>query len=230
LYGQALEKAAADSRERSKVRQPITRREALKTVTVLGSVFASGAVARASAPEPAPTGSATIGFCTLGFDDLTNQELADALAASGVFLVQLMLSQRDSRYWAYNSRSDISGLTPKRCKVIAQAYHSAKVRIRSLSVYTNLIHPDEAERKANLDYLEGMMKVAVAMGVDTVVTEAGHYNASGPDPKVEYYMQEDVWHRMIATGKQVAELAERHHKTRAALPRRNRFASNSRAA
>ena len=123
----------------------MTRRRALKAAAVLGSAFVASPTARASAPEPVETGAATIGFCTLGFDDLTNQELADMLATSGVFLVQLMLSQRDSRYWAYNSRSDISGLTPERCKAIAQAYRSAKVRIRSLSVYTNLIHADEAE-------------------------------------------------------------------------------------
>jgi sugar phosphate isomerase/epimerase len=194
-------------------KHPMSRREALKSVAVLGSAVASMSATTASGSEGSATKTATIGFCTLGFDDLSNQELAETLAASGVFLVQLMLSQRDSRYWEFNSRSDISSLTPERCHAIAQAYRSAKVRIRSLSVYTNLVHPDDAERKANLDFFEGMMKVARAMDVDTLVTEAGHYNAAGPDPHVEYFMQEDVWHRTVATGKQLATLAERHKVT-----------------
>ena len=57
------------------------------------------------------------------------------------------------------------------------------------------------------------MKVAGSMGVDTLVTEAGHYQPEGPAPRVEYYLQEEVWRRMIVTGKQLAELAERYKVT-----------------
>jgi sugar phosphate isomerase/epimerase len=191
--------------------QSITRRQALKAAAMFGSALAVIPAASVMGPEPA--GPVTIGMATLGFDDLTNRQLADELAAAGVSLVQLMLSQSDSRYWSYNGRSDISALTPERCQAIAQSYRSAKIKIRSLSVYTNLIHPDATERKANFDYFEGMMKVAGSMGVDTLVTEAGHYQPEGQAPRVEYYLQEEVWRRMIGAGKQLAELAERYNVT-----------------
>ncbi len=74
--------------------------------------------------------------------------------------MQLFLSQSDTRYWKYNSRSDVSDLTAQRCQEIAGIYRSAGISIHSIGVYTNLIHPDEAERKANLDYFEAMMKIA----------------------------------------------------------------------
>jgi sugar phosphate isomerase/epimerase len=189
----------------------MTRRQALKMTALVGSAVA--AVPATVVSEPAAADTLTIGMVTLGFDDLTNQQLAAEFAEAGVFLVQLMLSQRDSRYWAYNGRSDISALTKQRCQDIAHAYRSAKIRIRSLSVYTNLMHPDPAERKANLDYFEGMMRIANAMGVSTLVTEAGHYQPEGPAPRVEYYLQEEVWRRTVAAGKQLAGLAERYNVT-----------------
>ena len=43
-------------------------------------------------------------------------------------------------------------------------FRAAGIEIHSIGVYTNLIHPDEAERKANLAYFDGMMKVGKAMG------------------------------------------------------------------
>ena len=70
----------------------------------------------------------------------------------GIRVVQLFLSQSDSRYWQYNGRSDVSDMTADRCKAIADAFRSAGVSIHSIGVYTNLIHPDEAERAANLGY------------------------------------------------------------------------------
>ena len=42
-----------------------------------------------------------------------------------------------------------SDLTADRCQAIADTYRSAGITIHSIGVYTNLIHPDEAERRAN---------------------------------------------------------------------------------
>ena len=64
---------------------------------------------------------------------------------------------------------------------------------------TNLIHPDPAERKANLAYFEAMMIIGGHMGVRTFVTEAGHYRPEKPEA-VEYHFQESVWKQMVATG------------------------------
>ena len=155
----------------------------------------------------------TIGMATLEFRELTNSAVAKELAGEGVRTIQLFLTQSDSNYWKYNSRSDLKGLTPERCREIAGAYRSAGVSIHSIGVYTNLIHPDAAERKANLAYFEAMFKAGAAMGVRKFVTEAGHYYSDAPAPRIPHDWQEEVWRAMVATGKELARMAAAHDAT-----------------
>jgi sugar phosphate isomerase/epimerase len=177
----------------------------------VASFLPCAAAVPATAGEPAPPRQPLrVGIATLGFANLTNADLARELKAQGIRIVQLFLSQTDSRYWKYNSRSDLADLTRDRCQAIAEMYRSAGITIHSMGVYTNLIHPDEAERQANLDYFEAMMKVARAMGVRYLVTEAGHYHTNQPEPPVPHHFQEEVWKTMVATGKQLAQRAETH--------------------
>ncbi|MCX5684407.1 MAG: sugar phosphate isomerase/epimerase [Planctomycetota bacterium] len=189
----------------------MTRRETLLAGAAAMLPLAAASAASA-ADNPQPQVAPTIGIATLGFADYTNRRLAEELAAQGIRTVQLFLSQTDSRYWKYNGRSDLSDLSAARCKEIADAYRSAGIAIHSLGVYTNLIHPDEAERKANMAYFEAMMKAAQAMGVRTLITEAGHYEPPKPEP-VAYHFQEEVWKQMVATARQLAHLAERYDAT-----------------
>ncbi|MFA6545760.1 MAG: sugar phosphate isomerase/epimerase family protein [Limisphaerales bacterium] len=155
-----------------------------------------------------------IGISTLGFHEYTNAQLAKELAAAGFKTVQLFLAQTDSKFWKYNDRSDISALTPGRCAEIANAYRSAGLTIHSIGVYTNLIHPDEAERKANFAYFEAMMQAGAHMGVRTFITEAGHYqHPKEPEPRVPIHFQEPVWPRMVATAQQLATAAAKHQAT-----------------
>lgn len=189
----------------------MTRREALVAgAAAMLPLAAASAASAAGNPQPEP--ALTVGIATLGFGDYTNRRLAVELAAQGFRTVQLFFNQTDSRYWKYNGRSDLSDLTAARCQEIADAYRSAGIAIHSLGVYTNLIHPDEAERKANLAYFEAMMKAARAMGVRNLITEAGHYELEKPS-SVAYHFQEEVWKRMVATAKELAQLAERHDVT-----------------
>ena len=168
-----------------------------------------------STPLPAapakPRSRLKIGISTLGFAELTNAALGRELAAAGIRTVQLFLNQIDSRFWKYNGRSDVSSLGAARCKEIATAYRDTGVAIHSVGVYTNLIHPDEAERKANLAYFEAMMEIGGHMGVRMFVTEAGHYyNPKEPAPVIPLEFQDKVWPRMIATARQLADLAAKH--------------------
>jgi len=190
----------------------ITRRQAIKAgaAAALPLVAASTVSAVQNAKPETPL---TIGIATLGFGDRTNRQLAEELAGAGIRVVQLFLNQSDSRYWKYNGRSDVSDMTTERCEAIADAYRSAGVAIHSIGVYTNLIHPDETERKANLAYFEAMMKIGSAMGVHAFITEAGHYHSDEPAPRVELHFQEEVWQTTVATGKELAEMAERHKAT-----------------
>lgn len=176
----------------------------------LGQVTA--AVGAAALPVVGQTSPALrIGIATTGFGELTNAELAKELAGSGLKLIQLFLSQKDSKFWRYNSRADLSSLTPARCREIAKPYRDAGIEIHSIGVYTNLIHPDEAERRANLAYFEAMMEVGAHMNVRTFVTESGHFHdPNAPAPRIPLEFQDEVWTQMVATGRQLAELAAKH--------------------
>lgn len=191
-------------------RMSMTRRHVLKA----GAAATAMVVAPVAAGQNAAPDRLAIGMATLGFRNHTNAQLAAELAAAGIRTIQLFLSQSDSSYWVYNGRSDVSELTRDRCQEIAGAYRSAGISIHSVGVYTNLIHPDAAERKANLAYFEAMMKVGDWMGVRTFITEAGHYHdPDSPAPPVEYHFQEDVWKMMVATGKELAKMADDHGAT-----------------
>ncbi len=196
----------------SEQRRIMNRREAMAVGATAAATISCGA-RWVRAAESTPKKKVTIGVATFGFGEWTNRQLAQELAKEGIQTVQLFLSQSDSRYWAYNGRSDVSSLTDDRCKAIADDYRSAGISIHSLGVYTNLIHPDAAERQANLDYFEAMMRIARSMGVGILVTEAGHYQSAGPEPEVPYYFQEPVWAQTVETVKRLAERADRHDVT-----------------
>jgi sugar phosphate isomerase/epimerase len=189
-------------------RPTITRRGALKTG--LAAALPLSAASRAVAAEvPGSSHKPTIGIATFGFPELSNAELAGELAAAGIDTVQLFLSQTDSKFWRYNQRGDVSSMTADRCRKIAATYRQAGLKLHSVGVYTNLIHPDPAERTANLAYFEAMMVIGGHMGVRTFVTEAGHHKPQKPEA-VEYHFQESVWRQMVATGRELAAIAGRH--------------------
>ena len=194
----------------------ITRRAALGTVAAAWPLSVGSQAC--SQDQTGGQGKVIVGIATTSFHDFTNQRMAEELSRAGVHTAQLFLTQSDSNYWKYNGRNDLSDLTPDRCKQIADAYRSAGVSIHSLGVYTNLIHPDEAELKANLVYFEEMMKIGRLMGVDKFITEAGHHESDRPAPGLADYLREEVWGRMVSVFKQLGRTAERHGATVLAEP------------
>jgi sugar phosphate isomerase/epimerase len=186
----------------------LTRRAALKAGVALTPLAA--AAQACSQDRNQPPGGVVVGMATTGFRQYTNRQLAEELAKRKVRTIQLFLTQSDSNYWRYNGRNDLSDLTGDRCREIADAYRSANISIHSLGVYTNLIHPDEAEREANLAYFAAMMQVGRHMGVRTFITEAGHYDLESPGAAGPYHFQEEVWRTMLDTAKRLAEIAARY--------------------
>jgi len=188
----------------------LTRRDALKAgAAALPLALASNAVAQ----ETLAKGSVAIGMATTAFTGWTNARMAQELAKRKITTAQLFLTQSDSKYWRYNSRSDLKGMTPERCKAIADLYRDAGVAIHSIGVYTNLIHPDPAERKANLAYFEAMMKIGGHMGCRTFISEAGHYYPEKPTPGEHYDFNEQVWTTTVQTAKELAAIADAHDAT-----------------
>ena len=140
-----------------------TRRDALSALPLAGAGIQARGAARIQ-----------IGIATTDFREHGNSDLARELAGQGIRTIQLFFTQTDRRYWKYEGRSGLPGLTPERAREIAAAYRSQGISIHSIGVYTTLVHADPAERKANLAYFDAMMKVGAYMGVRTFVTEAGH--------------------------------------------------------
>ena len=116
-----------------------------------------------------------LGLATNGFNNLTNDEMAQLAADAKLDCVQMFLCMKDSNYWRYNGRADLSKLTPAECRRIANAYRSRGIDIPSIGVYTNLIEPDPAEREKNIQYFAEMMRVANDMGIRILATECGIY-------------------------------------------------------
>ncbi len=190
----------------------ISRREILRSASQAAVLCGLGALSKPlRGASVAPPSGPQIGIATLGFADHTNAALAEELSGAGIRTVQLFLNQTDSRFWKYNSRSDVSSLTPARCREIAATYRDNGVGIHSLGVYTNLIHPDADERAANLAYFEAMMVIGGHLGVRTFITEAGHYHDPKlPGPRIPLEFQDEVWPRMIATTRSLDAIAARH--------------------
>jgi sugar phosphate isomerase/epimerase len=191
----------------------ITRREALVASAAAALPLAVSSSASAATTDATKTYAPVVGVSTLGFRDFTNAQLAEEFAKQGITDTQLFLLQKDSNYWKYNGRNDVSDMTDARCKAIADTYRSKGIAIHSIGVYTNLIHADEAERAANLTYFGDMMRIGAAMDVRVFVTEAGHYHPEGPAPAIPYHYQEEVWRRTVAVGKELAALAEKNDAT-----------------
>ena len=190
-----------------------SRRDLLKTGAAATSMIAMAAAApQAQAQQDKKPFS--IGVATTNFRTHTNAQLAQELAAAGIDTIQLFLTQTDSKYWVYNTASDVSDLNAARCREIADTYRSAGLSIHSIGVYANLVHPDPAERKANLAYFDAMMQIGAHMDVRKFISEAGHYNdPEEPTPRVAHHFQEAVWQQMLATGKELAKMAEGYDAT-----------------
>ncbi len=160
-----------------------------------------------------PAAAVPVGVATTDFRDHTNQSLAAELRSQGVRRIQLFFTQRDSNYWRYGARSDLRGMTPERAREIAAVYREAGVAIDALGVYGTLVHPDAADRKATLAYFEAMMQLGRHMGVTVFLSEMGHYRPSGPAPAISYDWQDEVWTTAVATGKELARVAEANGAT-----------------
>jgi sugar phosphate isomerase/epimerase len=194
---------------------PLSRRQLLTGAAQAAALGSLGLIPSAgTAATPPPQTRLKVGVATLGFPKLTHAALAKELSGSGIRLIQLFLAQSDTNFWKYNGRSDVSSLTPGRCREIASVYRDAGITVHSLGVYTNLIHPDAAERRANLDYFAAMMDVGGHIGVSTFITEAGHHrDPKEPEPRLAHHFQDEVWPQMIATARQLAVIAEQHRAT-----------------
>lgn len=150
-----------------------------------------------------------IGLATLGFGDRTNDEMAALAAEEKLDCVQLFLALKDCKYFAYNRRADVTGLTADQCKRIGDSYRSRGVEVASIGVYTNLIEPDEAERAKNIEYFIEMMRVARDMDVRMLATECGSVITNGKKD-LEASLSDAAYPRFVESTRKLIEHAEKY--------------------
>lgn len=107
------------------------------------------------------------------------EESAKKIRSHGFNTVQLDLHFKDI---------DLShgNLTAANCKRVRDTFRAHDLPISCISGYTNIIHPDLAHRKANVDRLKDIIRNARALGTPYVISETGTYNTESEwmsDPK-----------------------------------------------
>jgi len=107
------------------------------------------------------------------------QEVIDKIKAIGFSTVQLDLDFRDL---------DMSteALNSQTAAKIRRAFRDHNLPISCISGYTNLVHPDPATRKGNLERLKKIISIARDLGSPYVISETGTFHPESEwihDPK-----------------------------------------------
>ncbi|MDX0509801.1 TIM barrel protein [Sinorhizobium medicae] len=67
-------------------------------------------------------------------------------------------------------------ITKEKCIRIREAFRDNNLPISCISGYTNIIHPDKAERERRVGYLKEIISHAQYLGTPYVISETGTYN------------------------------------------------------
>jgi sugar phosphate isomerase/epimerase len=124
-----------------------------------------------------------------GYFPYTLEEQAKKIKKLGFNTVQLDLSFKDIDF------STPESITVEKAKRVRETFRDHDLPICTLSGYTNIIHPDKAERKKRNDYLKAQIKNARHFGAAYVISETGTFNTESdwvhhPDNKTEKGFEE----------------------------------------
>jgi sugar phosphate isomerase/epimerase len=122
------------------------------------------------------------------------EETARKIRSHGFNTVQLDLHFKDI---------DLSAgqITKDKAKKVRDTFRDHDLPICCVSGYTNIIHPDLAHRKANVDRLKEIIRNARALGSPYVISETGTYNTESEwmsDPKNKSEEGFETCRRVIA--------------------------------
>ena len=148
-----------------------------------------------------------IGVVSRNFPELSIEEVASLIADNGFKWVELSLLHTDANYWRFNGRSDLSDMTNARMAKIVKTFTNKGVEVPAMAVYTNLIEPDDDERKENLKYFERHMQYAADNGIATLATECGY---DRKDRGIAPDNYEPRFDRLVDSFKWLCEKAERY--------------------
>ncbi|KQY16775.1 xylose isomerase [Rhizobium sp. Root73] len=104
-----------------------------------------------------------------GYFPYALEETAQKIRALGFNTVQLDMHFKDI---------DLSAgqITKDKCVKIRETFRDHNLPISCISGYTNIIHPDKAERDRRVGYLKEIIKHAQYLGTPYVISETGTYN------------------------------------------------------
>jgi len=132
----------------------------------------------------------SVGIFT-GYYPHTIDETIDLVKKDGMSCVQLDVSFKDC-----DAAKEY--LTKQRANEIRDKFRNANLPVITVSSYTNLVSPDPAIRKKNIDYIKMMMDRALDLGCPYVASETGTFN-----------LESDwVWHEKNATESGYQQLCE----------------------
>ena len=96
------------------------------------------------------------------------KETAQKIQSQGFTTVQLDLAFKDM---------DLStaAITKQKCHTIRDTFRNHNLPICCVSGYTNIVHPDKAERKKRNDHLKTLLRHARDLGTPYVISETGTF-------------------------------------------------------
>ncbi|GAA2895866.1 sugar phosphate isomerase/epimerase [Streptosporangium fragile] len=116
------------------------------------------------------------------FSGIYQHDLAEAarrIRAHGFNAVQFDLDFADPTYAE-------GGLSERQCAEIRDTYRRHDLPIVSVSGYTNIVHPDPAERKRRNERLKALIRNGRNLGTPYVISETGTFNTESdwaPHPR-----------------------------------------------
>ena len=105
-----------------------------------------------------------------GYFPYTLEESARKIKALGFNTVQLDVTFKDLDLTTEE-------FTKAKCMRIRDTFRRHNLPISCISGYTNLVHPNPAKRKANLDHLKQLIRFAHDLGSPYVISETGTFDA-----------------------------------------------------
>jgi len=114
-----------------------------------------------------------------GYYPYTLDETIKKMKSRGFTTVQLDLAFKDMQLGP-------GELTKEKCHKIRDTFRDANISICAVSGYTNIVHPDPAERKKRIGYLKEIIRHTRDLGTPYVISETGTYNKESDwvhDPK-----------------------------------------------
>lgn len=149
-----------------------------------------------------------IGVVSRSFPELTNEETAILMQKNNIKWTELCLNAKDSNYWVYNGRSDMSSFTNEESIRVVGIYRSHGIIVTSLGVFTNLLEPDEKELELNFQYFERYMEIAALNHIPYVSTEVGFIPGKRGILAETY---ESAYQKLVNNYKRLSIIAEKYN-------------------